>query len=1220
ELLDYNEWIDLIDKIKKINSAYIDEIASQYQKADISTKEFTNEDGSLDKRRFISDETTQLKFAQQLMGEVKGAKVMPYTMGYNPLLVGDKFGKSPGIATTARTYHTMFNHIGLTSKVANITINPSSNYNETQALFDTVTNEEVDFPKRDTKLYHGNDPHQLNSLALTGSAEKLDEFQSDVLGRVNGVLFGKAIAVARGKAAGNERMNLATTKNYLEFTQLIKHMLGNLTPENKAGLISIIIEELEEKQLPNSEGIKEGLDEATVALITEYISNMKVADIDASPMLNMATSINVPQLEEAIGSLDYDTYREVEYQVFETMRHDTVISDNFYKRGEDGYKNLIEQTDIDYSQLDSAEKASGAFYTAMYYYDLYGRYDNGKKINTIYQNKPERSLQMARARLLSYIMPTTEIANTSKKTADYKARLYTYPEQLRTVLLQKVLNFNVEKNPEAPTEVKLRVKENVELTAYMNGYGSLMFKLPFREESIPSYEIEEKDAQGNYVHPELHELLMGKDNILLTGSVAAANRVKFGELIKLESFNIDLQSRIDMAKNYFNKHMIDTNYFNNREIDTIFTSLLVPYKRMNDRSLNVAYGRRTAMHGSLNQGRTYQSTALALRLAEGTNREWLNRFIEEFNTTETTTVEDDLPDFDVSVGQDQERALERLRSRRNAFGKQKWARKSVYNFQQLAKKDPKKAYEQLQDMLLSTTMTAALNVNSEVQYDLAEVIGDINAGNYEKFNKIYNSGKASSMRRTLGATIDELESESYGSAEVNIMTELYMNLVTMKKQYEKGDPGRIKKMVGKLLDFDWYAASNADKKYTRKSVLDLKTINLKKPTNSIGIQSVLPAIEATTVYNPDAGQTTTEPGLFIERARDWEKQKTEIASDLGKVTQQSRDIIDDIVNDEVRIHGKDNLDRARIAIHVHQQVWKVAETEWARNPVFNSIEIKPTIEGYEFVYKGEEYTEDKLVDRIIQDAFNLNPTSEAGVAQAKLFKAALQYRKILDGYIPVRIKKLRLYIQEQFDYYMKQGDSIALQEAQKLVKLMRQYDQIIEAIETWPDRKEIKYMPHNYNNNLLKAKFTADNFDKIYNNLVAKRSKLQQSVKEGQKVANKIVNETDEQLRTRAKNMIDKQVQELFENNPMMLFNPNWAERMVEGVPYETQTDAPIMRYIENFSAKFGRDMTDIDAGLYRQRSVRDGESQHVIEYGMKWFARQSENKTLHTRPISHSD
>ena len=64
---------------------------------------------------------------------------------------------------------------------------------------------------------------------------------------------------------------------------------------------------------------------------------------------------------------------------------------------------------------------------------------------------------------------------------------------------------------------------------------------------------------------------------------------------------------------------------------------------------------------------------------------------------------------------------------------------------------------------------------------------------------------------------------------------------------------------------------------------------------------------------------------------------------------------------------------------------------------------------------------------------------------------------------------------------------------------------------------------------------------------------------------------TDEQLKVKAKNLVDTRFNELYVNNPMMMFNPNWAERLVEGIPYDRQTGAPIRRYVENYSKKFGR-------------------------------------------------
>jgi len=112
---------------------------------------------------------------------------------------------------------------------------------------------------------------------------------------------------------------------------------------------------------------------------------------------------------------------------------------------------------------------------------------------------------------------------------------------------------------------------------------------------------------------------------------------------------------------------------------------------------------------------------------------------------------------------------------------------------------------------------------------------------------------------------------------------------------------------------------------------------------------------------------------------------------------------------------------------------------------------------------------------------------------------------------------------------------------------------------------------------------------------------------------------TDEQIKLRAMQILDEKINKLFIDNPMAMMNPNWSQRLFKGsdqLSYHDWSDAPILKYIDNFKAKFTRDMTDVDAGLFKVRSLQGNESSFVIEQVMRWFGMQSDNKRLHTRSI----
>jgi len=564
------DWKTVTETMSKIYGEYVNQMYRLMESMGITATDEQKQSIGW-KEAFVTNEKIHLKFMQTYMGmnEDENSDGTYPMMGEPALALGDKFVKDVSPVVSMRTYHTMLSAIGFTGSVGEFKIDPSANWFVNHIAQLIATNDRVDFPKRMNQLQYNSSIMELETKMYNENLGKEAE-QAVAVSHAIKYIFQEIVDLPRGTEVmfGGTR-NLADTLSYIKEA---KRKLDILKSDDRSELIK------EAKKFSKKRTTKfnnsNKLDSRLIdKAIDEFIKSIKIKDTNAYAGIRILNTINDRLISDARRGFTYDTYRDIEFNVFKSMlpqfkrmltRKNT--DKTYYEEEYVKIPNVMIKSQRIYKDIDDIDRQVLAFIRALDTYDFrnnkdYKNNSTDKDGNYIQRN---RSLYMLREELVQIARFSKEQAGTNPNSVSSLARTRIFPYMVNIIINQKSVTFG--KFVQRGDSITLSKGDN-SVTITRDEYDQARVSW----NNIKNISIQEVK---NYY--ELNELFTGKNN-LFAGENANDNKSLFSEFIPTTSESVQTEDVIGLLKDWVNSRKHN---FHPRELKAVFVSLLVPYRNM----------------------------------------------------------------------------------------------------------------------------------------------------------------------------------------------------------------------------------------------------------------------------------------------------------------------------------------------------------------------------------------------------------------------------------------------------------------------------------------------------------------------------------------------------------------------------------------------------------------------------------------------------------------
>ena len=1239
-LLENGDWEYLVGKkdekgiFQKTDEIYIKSTAKKYESIGIVKKQ-----GESD-LEFISKQSNMLKFMQITLGTVDGEKGNYSPASVDSLALGKEWFADIGATVGSRTFHILMSNIGFKSKVkteaGDIVIDPNKQFDLATEVLRIRTNNQVDFPKDDSKLKYNKDENVYSELiyGLYNKKERVDRNVVDAINEINFALFFETQQLPRGvDAQSNKRVLQNISEN--------QNSNGTIDQIQRTREVFGILEEISNSKGKDKEKLASALftqifpvltnPANTKPFVVEYLKNIKIGDLGNYGTTNIAMNIDINSIQESSRTLTYAEYNNVEKQ-------------NYYKlmSGGEGFAGL-------YSLFDRAKKSFPGDFKKLEHLpsgiapqgehtttellsnllkaiDLYDEKNGEFWGNTI----ADKSLRLLREKVKEIIMPSPDYAGQGyytddsgkerhKNHADVRARQETFPDMLKMLFENNTFTFNKLKKFNKATG-KMESQKYDE--AIQRGEGKVIVKgVEIVRTESDGLGIIFEDVNGNERKLYSQNLATDLENFIHVANKlnTEANRIKLFEYLDFKGSNIQMNKKIAYAKETISRL---ANTKAKREVGLMLSSFMLPYAEGEGGMAITPIDARSIFTSKIYKDNAYIGTGASLELMLEFYPEMLTFSAKNYTDLvkvdlNSNKIENDLlkepVSFDLptlnprsSATKNNIDAVDSILSRDVKYDEMI---KNSKEFRKVLKSSPEDAMKLLKAMVQDEEVMEALMSEPGDTMRLENLLDDVQNKSFKEFNRIYSkAADNSTIAQEINQRLLKLDEEQLGNVEgkmMRIFSQLSHNRKVYKNNSKKVNIGL--KFWQKLNNMSWYALKNGFNRFVKDQELDFPILNMLKGT----VEKDTPnnALKSQSIFNPRLQSSTNLSAVFNSRAENNEDGLAYVRANLEQHLHKSKLAIDEVftkITNQLKGKGK-SVDIEYERIQFNKQVNTLAE-EWWKTSAEPNTEFRLVDGIINIYYKGEKVTKDKLLDSLLGDV-----TSESNEMQLNFratLSAAVELRMLYDVRVPNEINLILQYLNDTMDSFEKDaletGSQVALKNMRYLTSIIKRYSDLKGAMDSFKEQ-DISYVPRNYDHQEVLNLYMEKEFKPLYEQLRAEReySKINGT-------PSKYSNMSDDQLKRSAKKMIKEEFAYITEDNPSLVFNPNWAQRLTgDAVMYDRETMKPHHRYVENYINAVRTDMIFVDHLIYEQQANKYGEDQTTIDKMNDWFAMQSNNVLL---------